>query len=53
VWYPKHRIEKSRIILKRSFGKMGLTKYELNHIAGIIRKSLLYIKYLKSEHGKK
>ncbi len=52
VWYPKHRIEKSRVILKRAFGKAALSKHELNHIAGIIRKSVLYVRHLKSSHGK-
>lgn len=51
VWYPKHRIQKSRILLKRAFGKAGMSKYELNHIAGIIRKTVLYIKHLKEGHG--
>ncbi len=52
VWYPKHRIEKSRVILKRALGKAALSKHEVNHIAGIIRKSVLYVKHLKSSHGK-
>ncbi|WP_456369591.1 TrmJ/YjtD family RNA methyltransferase [Geoglobus sp.] len=51
VWYPRHRIQKSRILLKRAFGKAGLTKYELNHVAGIIRKTVLYIRRLKGMHG--
>lgn len=51
VWYPKHRIQKSRILLKRAFGKAGMTKYELNHVAGIIRKTVLYIRHLKEMHG--
>ncbi len=52
VWYPKHRIEKSRVILKRAFGKAPFSKHELNHIAGIIRKSVLYVRHLKSSYGK-
>lgn len=51
VWYPKHRVEKSRVLLKRAFGKAGMSKYELHHISGIIRKTVLYIKKLKGEHG--
>ncbi len=53
VWYPKHRIQKTVVLLKRAFGKAGMSKYELNHIAGIIRKTVLYIRYLKREHGAK
>ncbi len=52
VWYPKHRIEKSRVILKRALGKAALSKHEVNHMAGIIRKSVLYVRHLKSSHGK-
>ncbi len=52
VWYPKHRIEKSRVILKRAFGKSAISKHELNHIAGIIRKSVLYVRHMKSCYGK-
>ncbi len=53
IWYPKHRIKKSKIILKRAFGKAGLSKYEINHISGIIRKTVLYIKHIKKSYGKK
>ncbi|AIY90653.1 RNA methyltransferase [Geoglobus acetivorans] len=53
VWYPKHRIDKSTVVLKRAFGRAGMSKYELNHISGIIRKTVLYIKHLKFRHGKK
>ncbi|AKG91719.1 RNA methyltransferase, TrmH family, group 1 [Geoglobus ahangari] len=53
VWYPRHRIQKSRVLLKRAFGRAGMSKYEMNHIAGIIRKTVLYIKHLKEEHGAK
>ncbi len=52
VWYPEHRIEKSKVILKRAFGKAALTRHELNHIAGIIRKSVLYVRNIKSTYGK-
>ena len=52
VWYPEHRIEKSKVILKRAFGKAAITRHELNHIAGIIRKSVLYVRNIKSTYGK-
>ena len=53
VWYPKHRIEKSKVILKRAFGKANMTKNEIHHISGIIRKTVLYIEHLKKFYGKK
>jgi len=53
VWYPRHRIEKSRILLKRAFGKAGMTRHELNHIAGILRKTILYIRHLKKTYGER
>ena len=51
IWYPRHRIKKSKLLLRRAFGKAGLSRYEINHIAGIIRKTVLYIKHLKESHG--
>ena len=53
IWYPKHRIEKSRVLLKRAFGKAGMTTHELNHISGILRKTILYIRHLKKTYGEK
>ena len=52
IWYPKHRINKSKLILKRAFGRAGLTRYEIHHISGIIRKTVLYISHLKNTYGK-
>uniref|UniRef100_A0A7C4S5A4 RNA methyltransferase n=1 Tax=Geoglobus ahangari TaxID=113653 RepID=A0A7C4S5A4_9EURY len=52
IWYPRHRIKKSKILLKRVFGKAGLARYEIHHISGIIRKTLLYINHLKESYGK-
>ncbi len=47
TWFPKHRIERMKVVLKRALGRCGLTKYEVDAISGIIRKTVLYINRLK------
>ncbi len=47
VWFPKHRIGRMKVVLKRAFGRSFLTKYEVDAISGIIRKTLLYLEELK------
>ena len=48
VWFPKHRIGRMKVVLKRAFGRATLSKYEADAISGIIRKTLLYLEKLKS-----
>ncbi|ADC64982.1 RNA methyltransferase, TrmH family, group 1 [Ferroglobus placidus DSM 10642] len=47
IWFPEHRIGRMKVVLKRAFGRAALTKYEVDAISGIIRKTLLYLEELK------
>lgn len=47
VWYPEHRIRRTKIALRRIFGRSLITKRELTVIHGIITKAITYIEHLK------
>ncbi len=49
-WFPKHRINRMKVLLKRAFGKSGMTRYEITAISGILRKTLIYLTYLKKRY---
>ncbi len=49
VWYPKHRIERTKIALRRILGRSLITKRELTVIHGIITKTITYIEHLKGK----
>ena len=43
VWYPKHRIERTKVALRRIFGRSLITKRELTVLHGIITKTITYV----------
>ncbi len=43
VWYPKHRIERTKIALRRIFGRSLITRRELTVLHGIITKTITYV----------
>ncbi len=47
TWYPKHRIERTKIALRRILGRSLITRRELAVLHGIVTKALTYIKHLK------
>ncbi len=49
VWYPKHRIERTKIALRRILGRSLITRRELTVIHGIITKAITYIEHLKEK----
>ncbi len=48
TWYPKHRIERTKIALRRILGRSLITKRELTVLHGIVTKAITYIEHLKS-----
>ncbi len=49
VWYPKHRIERTKIALRRILGRAVITKRELTVLHGIVTKTVTYVEKLKEE----
>ncbi len=47
VWYPEHRIKRTKIALRRVLGRSLITRRELTVIYGIITKAITYIEHLK------
>lgn len=45
TWYPRHRIERTKIALRRIFGRSLITKRELTVLHGIVTKALTYIEH--------
>ena len=53
VWYPKHRINRTVIALRRIFGRSLITKRELTVLHGIVTKTITYVEKLKKELERK
>ncbi len=49
VWYPKHRIERTVIALRRILGRSVITKRELTVLHGIVTKTITYVEKLRKE----
>ena len=49
VWYPKHRIDRTVIALRRILGRSLITKRELTVLHGIVTKTVTYVEKLKKE----
>lgn len=49
VWYPKHRIDRTKIALRRILGRSLITRRELTVLHGIVTKTVTYVKKLKKE----
>ncbi len=49
VWYPKHRIDRTIIALRRILGRSLITRRELTVLHGIVTKSITYVEKLKKE----
>ncbi|RLI86976.1 MAG: RNA methyltransferase [Archaeoglobales archaeon] len=49
TWYPRHRIERTKIALRRILGRSLITKRELSVLHGVVTKALTYIEHLKKQ----
>jgi len=47
TWYPKHRIKRTKIALRRILSRSLMTKRELGVLHGIVSKTLTYLESLK------
>jgi len=47
TWYPTHRIERTKVSLRRILGRSLITRRELSVLHGIVTKTLTYIEHLK------
>ncbi len=47
TWYPRHRIKRTKIALRRILARSLITKRELSVIHGIITKAITYVDNLK------
>jgi len=51
VWYPKHRIKRTKIALRRILGRSFITKRELSVLYGIVTKAITYIENIKTKNS--
>jgi TrmH family RNA methyltransferase len=49
TWYPKHRIKRTKIALRRILGRSLMTKREIGVLHGIVTKAVTYIEHLKKK----
>jgi len=43
VWYPRHRIRRTLIALRRVIGRAAATRRELTVLHGIVTKTITYV----------
>ena len=51
TWYPRHRIKRTKIALRRILGRSFITKRELNVLYGIVTKAITYIENIKTKNS--